>query len=72
MCLNPMIDILKRRCQEIRWGEESHIKMESEIGVTLPQAKELQELPKVKRSNEEDSLNLWREHGPADPLTLDV
>ena len=51
-----------------RWKEESHMKSETEIGVTLPQAKERQQPPEAGKSKGRFMSGVFR--GIMAPLTL--
>ena len=48
--------------------EDSHVKMEAEIGVMLPHAKECQELPETGKVK--DTWRLQGEHDPANTMIL--
>ena len=51
--------------------EEGHVKMEAEIGVMWPQAKECQEPPEIGRSKGFSPKMLLKEAGHLDTLTSD-
>lgn len=50
---------------------DGHVEMEAETGVILPEAKEHPRSPEAGRGQERFSPRGWRQHGPANTLSLD-